>query len=289
MRRILVIGIVALSALSLAGCTAGGRAESGAGSAAIAPDEAVRAPQAGAADTASGLSSEADPTPTDDRQVVTTGTATITATDPVSAAAQAVSIVEGAGGRVDAQKQKAPVDGNKGSASVTLRIPSTELTSVLDRIKKLGTVESVQLASDDVTRQTQDLDARITAQRASVDRLVALLAKATTTKDLIALENAVSDRQGNLESMEAEQRSLSDQVSLSTVTVAFVSVADAPVHHPDTFWSGLSTGWQSFVGFVAGTLVVVGVLIPWLVFLAVLAAVALVILRVRRRRATPAN
>lgn len=156
---------------------------------------------------------------------------------------------------------------------------------MLDRIKKLGDVERVKLASDDVTRQTQDLDARITAQRASVDRLVAMLAKANTTKDLIALEKAVSDRQGNLESMEAEQRTLADEVALSSIAVSFSSVANAPIHQPDSFWSGLATGWQSFADVVAGALVVVGVLIPWIVFLAILAVVVTVIVRVRRSRA----
>ncbi len=285
MRRILISSVIAFSALALAGCSSSGSSTS---SVAVAPGPAERAPAVGTGDTAS-VASGADAGSSDtaaDRQVVTTGTATITAASPVTAADRAVSIVEAAGGRVDAQQQKAPVGGDKGSASVTLRIPSTQLTSVLDRLKKLGRVENVRLASDDVTRQTQDLDARITALRASVDRLVALLSKATTAKDFISLENAVSDRQGNLESMEAEQRSLVDQVSLATITVSFVSVADAPVHKPDTFWSGLATGWQSFVGFGAGTLVVIGVLIPWIVFLAVVAAVVLVIVRVRRRSRT---
>jgi Domain of unknown function (DUF4349) len=286
MRRILIIGVVALSALSLAGCTA----SSGSSRSADSSSQVAPAPAAGAvADSASGAD-VADPTTTD-RQVVTTGTATITAQDPVSAADRAVTIVTAAGGRVDAQQQKAPVDGDRGSASLTLRIPSAQLTSVLDRIRKLGSVQNVQLASDDVTRQTEDLGARITAQRASVNRLVKLLGTANTTKDVIALENAVSDRQGNLESMEAQQRSLDDQVSLATVTVSFVSVANAPVRGPDTFWSGLATGWQSFVGFAAGSFVVIGVLIPWIVFLAAVAAVALVLVRVvrawRRRRIAP--
>jgi Domain of unknown function (DUF4349) len=279
MRRILVIGVVALSALSLAGCTA----SSGSSSSADSSSEVAPGPAAGAVtDTASGAD-VADPTTTD-RQVVTTGTATITAKDPVTAADRAISIVTSVGGRVDAQQQKAPVDGDRGSASVTLRIPSAQLTGVLDRLRKLGTVQSVQLAADDVTPETQDLGARITAQRASVGRLIALLGKADTTKDLIALENAVSDRQGSLESMEAQQRSLDDQVDLATITVSFVSVADAPVRGPDTFGSGLATGWRSFVEFAAGTLVVIGVLLPWLAFLAALAAIAIVVVRLRTRR-----
>jgi hypothetical protein len=212
----------------------------------------------------------------------------ITAADPAAAAQHAADLVEAACGRIDARQEYAPVDGDKGSASLTLRIPSTALTATLEKLKALGEVEQVSLQTDDVTRQSQDLDARITASRTSIDRLLALLEKASTTKDLIELETAISDRQANLESMEAEKRSLDDQVAMSTIELSFNSEADAPVDTPDTFASGLVTGWESFVAFVSGFLVVVGVLIPWLVFVAVLVAVAVVIVRVvRRRRGTP--
>jgi hypothetical protein len=282
MRRNLIITAVALSAvlsaLTLSGCTADGRSASSSADSAAGPSVVAPGTTSGAAtslDTATGTS----------RQVVTTGTATITTSDPAKAAGAAVTIVETSGGRIDAQKLQAPVDGDRGSASVSLRIPSAKLTAVLDRITNLGRVEKVELSTDDVTRQSEDLTARITAQRASVDRLIALLAAADTTKDLIALENAVSDRQGNLEAMEAKQRSLVDQVSLSRVDVSFVSVADAPARAPSTFWSGLSAGWESFVGFVIGAVVVFGVVLPWLAFLAFLGAVVLVLVRTRRRRA----
>ena len=281
MRRILSITVVLVAGLALAGCSSSASdGSAGAISAEQAPDIASEPAEGVAGDTA-------DLSKAEDRQVVTTGSATITATDPVDAADTAVGIVESAGGRVDARQQQAPVDGDKGSASLTVRIPSADLTKTLDAIKALGRVENVQLAADDVTRESQDLDARITVKRASVDRLLALLEKASTTKDLIALETAISDRQADLESMEAEQRSLADQVALSTIDVAFISEADAPVDTPDTFWSGLAAGWNGFVGFIAGTLVVIGVAIPWLVFFGVLALVAVVIVRVRRRRRTP--
>jgi hypothetical protein len=73
-------------------------------------------------------------------------------------------------------------------------------------------------------------------------------------------------------------------VDLSTVTLLLGSVAAAPKPLPATFLSGLVTGFDAFVGFLSGLLVVVGVLIPWLVFLGIVAAVAWQIRRVRRAR-----
>ena len=221
-----------------------------------------------------------------DRAVVTSGTATVTADDPLAAATEAVRIVEGAGGRVDARTESAPTENDEGSANLTLRIPSSVLTATLDDIKKLGKLEDIALNSVDVTTQSQDLDARISALSASVDRLTALLASATDTKVLIELESAISERQGNLESMQAQQRSLADQVSMSTIDLALISVTDAPVAQPDTFWSGLAAGWGALTGFVGFVLVAFGVLLPWIVVAGIAAAVALLV--IRRRRARPA-
>jgi len=222
-----------------------------------------------------------------DRQVVTTGSMTVTADDPIEAAGTATTIVERVGGRVDARRETAPTDDGRGSATLTLRVPSETLNATIDELEELGTSQNVALDRVDVTTQTQDLAARISASRASVDRLTALLATATDVEVLITLETAISDRQGALESMEAQQRSLADQVSLSTLDLYLVSPEDSPAATPDTFWSGLVTGWTSFTGFVGLVLVAAGVLLPWALVAGVLGlGVVLVMRRIRRRPAS---
>lgn len=278
MRRTLISTALLAVALSLAGCTASQSAS----------DESAPSVRDGSAPSVVGEPGSADAVGgaslvEQDRSVVTTGTLTITADKPLDAATEAVRIVEGAGGRVDARTETAPTKNNQGSASLSLRIPSSALTATLDRLKELGKPGNVALSSVDVTTQVQDLDARISALRASVDRLTALLATATDTKVLIELETAISERQGTLESMEAQQRDLADQVSLSTLQLDLISVTDAPVERPDTFWSGLVAGWGAFTGFVGFLLVALGVLLPWIVVAGV--ATAVVLLVVRRRRA----
>lgn len=217
-----------------------------------------------------------------DRQVITTGYVTVTVSKPLDAATEATRITEQAGGRVDGRSEYAPVNGNQGSATLTLRIPASALTATLDKLKALGAVQEVSLNASDVTMETQDLDARITALRASVDRLLGLLATASDTDTLIKLETAISDRQGELESLESQQRYYADQVSMSTVTLNLVSEFTAPAAEPDSFLSGIVAGWNAFVGFFAGLLVVLGVLLPWLIFAGIVTF--LVIFFVRRAK-----
>ncbi|MGX5682445.1 DUF4349 domain-containing protein [Schumannella luteola] len=278
MRRILILPTaLVLSALALTGCAAAGGDYSSSDSAG-----GVSAPQA--MDNESIATEDGTRTDAVDRQVIVTGWMTVTVDEPLEAAGEAVRIAESVGGRVDGRQEYAPVDGDKGSATLTLRLPAEGLSATLDKLKELGDVQEVSLNSTDVTMATQDLDARITALSASIDRLLALLEKSTDIDTLISLETAISDRQAQLESLEAERRYYADQVALSTVTLNLVSVADAPVEEPVTFIDGLVAGWNAFVAFFAGLLVVLGVLIPWLILAGVITAIVLLLVRASAKR-----
>lgn len=111
------------------------------------------------------------------------------------------------------------------------------------------------------------------------------MARAATTADLINIESTLSERQSNLESLEARKRAMADEVNLATITLQLGTAATAPVHPPGTFLSGLIAGWGSFVTFLSVVLVVVGVVLPWLAFLAVLSGIGFVFFRIRRSRA----
>jgi hypothetical protein len=289
MRRTLIGSTVLLAAvLALTGCSAGGAADQTGGDSgeysvpqdAAAPGIADTDSAAGTGEDGSNLSSTAQ------REVIISGNVTITTDEPIAASRDAVRIVEAAGGRVDGRTEYAPTDTDQGSAQLQLRIPADRLTATLDKLEELGRADEVSLSTTDVTVESQDLDARITALRASIERLNGLMAQATNIDDLITLESAISSRQGELESLEAQQRYLADQVSMSTISLYLRSDAEAPKTVPGDFWSGLATGWNAFVGFWAGLLVVLGVLLPWLVTLALIAALIIWIVRRRRRPAT---
>ena len=281
--RSLLIGTALLIAtLSLAGCSAAGSSGSAPG---LSSGGGTGQSEAIAPDTSNGSAVKGgSKTPNVDRSVVVTGTVTVTAENPLVAADKAVAIVEAAGGRVDGRTENAATDGDRGSATLVLRIPAAKLTPTLDAIKKLGRADQVSIDATDVTTQTQDLGARIDALRASIARLLQLESSATDTTNLIAIETAISDRQGELESLEAQQRGLDDQISMSTITLSLRSDAAAPPVKPANFLSGLGAGWGAFVAFWAGALVVFGVLLPWLVFLAIATAVTLIIVRMVSRR-----
>jgi hypothetical protein len=235
-----------------------------------------------AEDTSGGKSGAGDLSVT--REIVTTGYVTIKATDPIKAADAAASLVEEAGGRVDARSQSAATKTTAGHATLQLRIPAAALTDTLADLKKLGTVESIKISAQDVTTQGQDLDAQIHALSTSVTRLLALEAKASNTKTLIELETAISDRQGQLDSLISQRRSLTDQVSMSSISVNLVSPADVPATTPANAGDAFSAGLANFGAFFVGAFIVLSYLLPWLVLAAVVAIVIVVVVRRRARR-----
>jgi hypothetical protein len=273
MRRALIIVAVALAAtLGLAGCSAASSGSSGS-----VGGPAVPAPQSGgggngaAADSA-GEGSKAERTANKDRSVVVTGDAVIAVGDPIAAAADATRIVTAAGGRVDGRSEQAGTGGGAATARLTLRIPADKLDATLDRLRALGRADRVTTNSADVTGQTQDLDARITALRTTIQRMLELEQRATDTTDLIAIESAIGDRQGELESLEAQQRDLADQVAMSTITLTLHPKGTTVAASQAGFGDGLVTGWSAFVAFWGTALVVLGVLLPWLVTAGVVVA-----------------
>jgi hypothetical protein len=280
---------VLLTGLLLAGCTAnsgssvspdGSGTVPGGVSGGVAPLEGETAADSAIGGTTTDVKSA-------NRDVITTGSISITATDPIAASASAATITEQAGGRVDSRSENPATDIQPASARLTLRIPSSELDRTLDELKKLGRLNFVSLSAQDVTQQTQDLDARITALTTSVDRLLALMTSATSTADLISIESALSSRQGELESLRSQRNYLADQIDYSTVHLELVTEGTVAASGPDSFWSGVIAGWTALVAALGGLLVGLGVALPWLVVLAIFGAIVLLIVRLfaRRRKA----
>lgn len=221
-----------------------------------------------------------------DREIVTTGSATITAEEPVEAADAIAELAGVEGGHVAERFETTATEYQTASASLTVRIPSARLDAFMAQLDELGRIDDQQYSRQDVTAEGQDLDARITALRTSVDRLLALLERAEGTDDLIAIESTLSQRQGELESLEGQRRVLDDQVALSTVQLVVRGEEDAPTVEPESFLTGLSAGWGALIATGAGLLVTLGVLLPWLLLLGVLALAAVpLVRRLRARRA----
>ncbi|MCH1883902.1 DUF4349 domain-containing protein [Agrococcus sp. ARC_14] len=227
----------------------------------------------------------------EDRAVIVTGSVAMRAGDPLQVADAVTDATEARGGTIDRRAEGASTDFEPAWATLTVRVPAVEVDGMLDALRGLGEVTTLDLGEEVVTNQVRDLEVRVNASRASVERLTELLTTAADTETLLEVEAQLTQRTSELESLLSQQRALEEQVAMSTLEVQIRSTTvEGPTGTP-SFWDGLVNGWNGFLAWGATFLFGFGQAIPALVILAVVGLIAwLVIRRIVKRmpaRTTP--
>ncbi len=105
--------------------------------------------------------------------------------------------------------------------TATLRIPSAQLESAIAELKQLGRVEQESQSGEEVTKEFTDRAARLKNARATEERLLDVLRNHTgQVKDILATEQEIARVRGDIEQMEADQRSLQTRVDFATVELS---------------------------------------------------------------------
>ena len=200
-------------------------------------------------------------------------------------------LLDGLDGTIADEQSNADKQGKTIRQRLVLRVPSKNFAKAMDGISKLDGVKLVSRSrsSKDVTTQVIDNATRVRTQKASLARVQSLLARATSLREIISIESQLSRRQADLDSLEAQQKYLADQTSLSTIDV-YLTVPDKKraVHHTEhghDFFSGLRSGWDHLGSSTNAVLTGVGAVLPFAVLIALIGFPAWTIWR-RRRVAT---
>jgi membrane protein implicated in regulation of membrane protease activity len=149
-------------------------------------------------------------------------------------------------------------------STITYRAPLGAVDGLLALTAGLGDESWRTRSATDVGAQVADVDARVASARRSLDRLNALMARAESLTDIIALESQIAGRQAELESLLAQQAQLADQTAMATVTTT-LTTATAADDEPSGFWAGLRSGLAALAGAALAGLTVLGWALPFLV------------------------
>jgi hypothetical protein len=152
------------------------------------------------------------------------------------------------------------------TASVTYRIPADKFEDALAVMRKLGVkILGEHTESTPVGGQIVDLQARIANLRASEKALQAIMDKATTIADILAVQQRLTDVQGQIEELSGQLAGLTDQATYSTLTVIFVvpipatpSPSFSPTPSPSPTASPIAWSAGDQAGQAAGALGEVG-------------------------------
>ena len=163
----------------------------------------------------------------------------------------------------------------------TFRVPSNTYETVKAQIEATGHVLSASDSSVDATTEFFDTESRIKTLRAQETSLLAMIEKATEVKDLIQLEQRLSEIRTDIELFQSRMNTIDRQASFSTIIVNLteVTTVEPIVIKPTSTWeqmqgsftrsiNGILAFFEGLVIFLAAAIVPL-LLIALLVFIAI--------------------
>jgi hypothetical protein len=168
------------------------------------------------------------------------------------------------------------------SYNLKIRVPSNNFEKLVADVEKgKGKINSKEIDARDVTDEFIDVETRLNNKRSYLKRYNELLNKAKTIKDIVQIEDKISEIEEEIESSVARLKYLNDQVDYSTLTLNISSEVDEKDSNKDGFLSelidSLEKGWTGFVLFL---IILVRL---WPMFLIAM-AVIYIVRRARRKR-----
>lgn len=150
-------------------------------------------------------------------------------------------------------------------AQLELKIPSVRFDEALSGLRPMGEVRSVAVNSQDVGEEFVDVSARVANARRLEQRLLDLLANRTgRLEDVLAVERELARVREEIERHEGRLRYLRTRAAMSTLSVTVAEpapvVGDYPGSNPIA--EAFREAWRNFVGFTAGFIASLGVLVP---------------------------
>jgi hypothetical protein len=202
----------------------------------------------------------------------------------------AEAIATSVGGEVDSDDR---TSGKYPTATLLLRVPPDNLTSVLRQLSGLGVEKSRELSTRDVTSKVADVNSRVASARAAIDRLRVLYQHAHKVGNVITIEDELNQRESDLESLQAQSRALAAETTTAAITLSLTSPPPPPPkpaptvvkHTHSGFVGGLLGGWHAFTKGISVLATIVGAVLPFaVVLLAIAIGVRLLWPRLRAAR-----
>jgi hypothetical protein len=153
---------------------------------------------------------------------------------------------------------------------ITFMVPAAKFDETIDLLSKMGKVKNEHISGNDVSAQYVDLQARLANQMAQRDAMLALLKRARSISDIIAVQTQIGQITGQIEQLKGQIQYIDHNTTYSTVTVN-LQEAGAPlqVQKQDSwgFATALGDGAHNFVTTINYVVTGLGAIGPILVLL----------------------
>jgi len=178
------------------------------------------------------------------------------------------------------------------SASYTIRVPVQNLNAMTGQLSVLGNVVYESSRADNITAQFFDTQSRLNSLTIQEERLLNMLSRADDVPDLIAIEERLAEVRYQIEWLTTMLNNWQRQVDYSSMTLTIWEVEEYTEHIPfnPSYWEQISEGFISSLRgigrFFMNLFMWLIVSAPVLIILAVIAIIALIIIRKKIRAYT---
>jgi hypothetical protein len=211
------------------------------------------------------------------QDIIYTASLTLRSANAMTAAKRAIAIVTAAGGYTSSEHAVAGRSG--GTVSLQLKVPVSAYADVLAQLSSsaLGTQVALTQQATDVTQEVADVNSLVSSQQAAITALQGLLRRAGSVPALLQVQQQISNDESALESLQAQQRALDHETTYATITMTLLSPRHrAPAHRHQAshgFVAGLSAGWRALRHAIGWLLTALGVALPFLIVVVILAGI----------------
>ncbi|UGV40697.1 DUF4349 domain-containing protein [Methanococcoides orientis] len=168
-------------------------------------------------------------------------------------------------------------DSESMSGYITIRVPTAEHDTVLDRIEALGKVTSKSTSGVDVTEEYIDVEARLSNMEKQEQRLQEILEMATTVEEVLEVEKELGRVRGEIESLTGRLNYLNDRIDFSTISVSVSEPRN--ITHSWGLRDALSDSVRGFIASVNGIIIFIGIALPILIFVTIVGSAAIFVKR----------
>lgn len=182
------------------------------------------------------------------------------------------------------------------SAYMVVRIPSKHFDAFMNVLKGLGETVSTSVRGEDVSVQYFDTETRLKTLRIRETRLQELLKEAKGLEDIIELERELANVSYEIQSLQSTLRDYDSLIDFSTITINLYEVNEIESVKPseDSLGERISTAFYSVLNALAdfgeGLLIFLIGGFPILLLLAIIAVVVIVLVkRHNKKKATRNN
>jgi len=168
------------------------------------------------------------------------------------------------------------------TGTITFQVPADKFSDAISQVRALGTVQNLAIGGQDVSAQYVDLQARLKNAEAQRDAMLALLARAQTVSEIIAVQTQLGQITSQVEQLKGQIAYFDHATSYSTISVSVHEAAVAARPAGTDSWGFGAAFLQCLHGFASTLdyiLVGVGYALPVLVLL----VLGLFAWRLRRR------